>query len=213
MQRMGWNWITERSVICLKEHGCCFFFPQNWHVRLSSCEVFVFHHGMNCSIITDTKKNEDEKLIPCITKGLWKCVFTAVMSSVNARLWCLLQFFHFDILCFSTNNYVVYQFYTLHHTSLFLYYYFHPKMNVRWYLFKKIAKSLQALSAISWIAPGSTSCRGSWSSLPMATTKPLENIQRSYFKKISEPLLSCSQLLLTGHVKSQYIPRKSTGGS
>lgn len=111
---MGWNWMTERSVICWKEHICCLFFPQNWDVQLSSCEVFVDHHRMNCSIITNTKKkNGDEKLFPCITKCLWKCVFTAFMSSVNARLWCLFQFSHLDILCFSTNNYVVYQFYTL----------------------------------------------------------------------------------------------------
>lgn len=41
MQKMGWNWMTEGSVICLKEHVCCLFFPQNWHVLLSSCEILV----------------------------------------------------------------------------------------------------------------------------------------------------------------------------
>lgn len=107
---------------------------------------------MNSSIITDTNHS--------ITKGLWKCVFTAVMATVNAGLWCLFDFFHFDILCFSANNNAVYQFYIL----LLLCHCFHPTMNVWWYLFKKVAKSCQALSATSWMAPGSTSCRGSWGS-------------------------------------------------
>lgn len=116
------------------------------------------------------------------------------------------SFFHFDILCFPANN-VVYQFYTPS-IMLLVCHCFHPKMNGWCCLFKKIAKSCQALSAISWMAPSSTSCRGSWSSLPMVTTEPSEGIQRSYFKIINEPVLSCSQLLFTGQVKSYYIPRK-----
>lgn len=79
---MGWNWMTERSVICWKEHICCLFFPQNWDVQLSSCEVFVDHHRMNCSIITNTKKKMEMKNYSPVLPNVFGSVFLLLLCLV-----------------------------------------------------------------------------------------------------------------------------------
>jgi len=132
------------------------------------------------------------------------------MSSVKAGLWCLL-FSLLVLVCFSFLPIIMLCicFALVHHASLFLCHCcFHPGMNVWCYSFSKIAKSCCILSAISWVAPSSTSCKRSLSSLSMVTSKPLEEIQRGCFKIISKPSLPGGQLLLAGGVKSQYVLRK-----